>query len=368
MTEPVSGATEPAADQPPAVLSAPGKILVGGYTQEMGGGAAGLSLFAPAPDGDPADSGDAVGFAQLGAVGLESPTYLIRHPEHPWVYAVHETSPGRVSAVRYDDEGLHLINTVESGGDGGCHLAFDSSGDFVIVAHYTSGSIASFRIEDNGALSERIGLLEFSGSGPDPDRQDASHAHQVVAVGESLLVPDLGADAVHIVRIDADGALAPAADSIQLPAGSGPRHLVLAGRHLVVACELSATLWVGALDAEFGSEGTTVPSSGRQVEDRVYPSAVAQFGDQLVVANRGSDSLAVFTLDAFGTPHPLAEVDTGGLWPRDLTVDDGQIWIANQSSNNVTVIRPAAVSAKPEDWQTVLRLPTPSPACVLPVP
>lgn len=365
MTEPVSGTTEAATDQPTATLAAPEKILVGGYTGEMGGGAPGLTLFAPADDPSPSE---AVTYRQLSAIGLESPTYLIRHPEHPWVYAVHETSPGRVSAVRYDHEGLHLINTVDSGGDGGCHLCFDPSGEFVVVAHYTSGSVASFRIEDNGALSERIGLLEFSGSGPDTDRQDASHAHQVVPVGGSILVPDLGADAVHIVRVDDDGALAPAADSIPLPAGSGPRHLVLAGRHLVVACELSATLWVGALDAEVGAAGTTVPSSGRQVEDRIYPSALAQYGDQIVVANRGADSIAVFTLDAYGTPHPLVELDSGGTWPRDLTVDGDQIWIANQSSNNITVIRPATVSADPADWQTVLQLPTPSPACVVPLP
>jgi 6-phosphogluconolactonase (cycloisomerase 2 family) len=372
MTEPDSGATEPVIEQPTAVLSAPEKIFVGGYTEEMGGGAPGLSMFVPTTGGDgddPDTSGattDPAGFSRLAAVGLQSPTYLIRHPDQPWIFAVHESSPGQVSAIRYDDEGVHLINTVESGGDGGCHLCFDHTGGFVIVAHYTSGSIASFRIEDNGALSDRIGLLEFSGSGPDADRQDASHAHQVVSVGESILVPDLGADAIHIVRIDAEGNLSPAADSVSLPPGSGPRHLVLAGRHLVVACELSATLWVSALDAEVGSAGTTVPTSARQIEDRIYPSAIGQFGDQIVVANRGADSIAIFTLDAYGTPHPLVEIDSGGGWPRDLTVDGDQIWVANQAADNVTVIRPTAVSNNPEDWQTVLRLPTPSPACVLP--
>jgi 6-phosphogluconolactonase (cycloisomerase 2 family) len=371
MTEPEIGTGEPVIEQPKAVLTAPEKIIVGGYTEEMGGGAKGLTLFAATPAGSepdvPADADGATGFTEWSSVGLQSPTYLIRHPDHPWVYAVHETSPGQVSAVRYDTEGAHLINTVESGGDGGCHLCFDHSGEFVIVAHYSSGSIASFRIEDNGALSERIGLLEFSGSGPDTERQDASHAHQVVSVGESILVPDLGADAIHIVRIDDEGNLSPAADSIALPPGSGPRHLVLAGRHLVVACELSATLWVGALDAEVGAEGITVPTSTRQVEDRIYPSAIGRIGDQIVVANRGADTLSLFTLDAYGTPHPLVEIDSGGAWPRDLTVDDDQIWVANQSGNNITVIRPAAISKNPEDWQTVLRLPTPSPACVLPV-
>lgn len=335
--------------------TAPDQIFIGGYTSEMGGGAEGLSCRSGA---DPA--------TETGSVGLQSPTYVIKHPIQPWLYAVSESTPGTVSALRYDESGPHLINTVQSGGDGGCHLCFDHSGDFVVVAHYTSGSIASFRIEDNGALSDRIGLLQFSGSGPDPERQEAAHAHQVVSVGGSILVPDLGTDSVHIVRIDDEGNLDPATDSIILPPGSGPRHLLLSGQYLVVACELSATLWVGALDAQVGSEGVTVPTSARETDQRVYPSAIAQYGDQIVVANRGADSLRFFTLDISGTPHPLVEIDCGGSWPRDLTVDDDQIWVANQVGNNVTVIKPTAVTADPEDWKTVQQIDTPSPAVVVP--
>ncbi|HEY9292677.1 MAG TPA: beta-propeller fold lactonase family protein [Microlunatus sp.] len=350
----------PATEELPApTFEAPERIFVGGYTEEMGGTAAGLTAYRGSAD-------DGV-HEQLSALGLGSPSYLIKHPDSPWLFAVHERTPGQVSAIRYDDHGLHLINTVASGGDGGCHLAFDHSGKFVVVAHYTSGSIASFKIEQNGALSERIGLLEFEGSGPDPERQDAAHAHQVVSVGQALLVPDLGTDSVHLVLIDEEGNLSPAGDSIALPPGSGPRHLVLAGQHLVVACELSATLWVGALDAEVGAEGTVVPTSTVQTDERIYPSGIVAYGDQIVVANRGAGTLSVFTVDAFGVPHPLVEVDCGGRWPRALTVDDeDQLWVANQDSDNVTVIKPAAVSSKPEDWRTVLQLPTPSPACVIP--
>lgn len=334
----------------------PEQVFVGGYTEEMGGPAKGLTMYGP---------GDADTLDELAALGLASPSFLIRHPGKPWLYAVHESSPGQVSAIRYDEDGLHLINTVTSDGDGGCHLCFDHSGDFVVVAHYTSGSIASFALESNGALSERKGLLEFTGSGPDTERQATAHAHQVVSVGKAIMVPDLGSDAVHIVRIDDDGQLTPAGDSIKLPDGSGPRHLVVSGRHLVVACELSATLWVGALDAAVGAAGTSVPTSTKQTDQRVYPSALVAYGDQLIVANRGADTLGIFTLDAFGTPHPMTEIDCGGRWPRDLTVDGEQLWVANQQSDTVSVIKPAAVSNRPEDWPVVRQLPTGAPACVV---
>lgn len=339
----------------------PDQIAVGGYTEEMGGSAPGLTV-ANASRNDQ----DEPEFSPLSPVELTSPSYLIKHAYEPWIYAVSESSPGQVSAISYDEDGARLINTVASGGDGGCHLCFDHSGDFVVVAHYTSGSIASFRIEDNGALSERIGLLEFSGSGPDPDRQHGAHAHQVVSVGESILVPDLGTDAVHLVHIDDDGELTPAGDSIRLPEGSGPRHLVVSGRHLVVACELSATLWVSALDAELGTEGTTAPTSTATVSDRIYPSGITRFGDQIVVANRGANTVSAFTLDAYGTPHPLVEVDCGGVWPRDVTATDDQLWIANQASDTVSVITPRAGSSSADDWAIDYQIPTPSPACVLP--
>lgn len=355
-------ATDSTDDQAPATLDPPRQLFVGGYTAEMGGTAQGLSLLRP----NAAASADNVDFTEVSTLELSSPSFLIKHPDEPWVYALSESSPGKVSALQYDDRGLHLINTQDSGGDGGCHLCFDGSGKYVVVAHYSSGSIASFRIGENGELSERISLLEFSGSGPDPDRQDASHAHQVVSVGSAILVPDLGTDSVHIVRIDDDGELSPASDSISLPPGSGPRHLLVSGRHLVVACELSAQLWVGALDAEVGAEGSSVPVSTRETDERIYPSAIGQLGDQIVVANRGSDTLSVFTLDAYGTPHPLVEFDCGGNWPRDLTVDDDQIWVANQLSNTIAVIKPVQRSGDPQDWQQVLRLESPAPACVVP--
>ncbi|SDS03952.1 lactonase family protein [Microlunatus soli] len=346
----------------------PEYVFVGGYTDEMGGTAKGLTMYGTGAgsDGSGAEAADAGTVAAVASLGLASPSYVIKHPSKPWLYAVHESSPGQVSAIRYDDDGLHLINTVDSGGDGGCHLCFDHSGDFLVVAHYTSGSIASFALEPNGALSERKGLLEFSGSGPDAERQSSAHAHQVVSVGQAIMVPDLGSDAVHIVRIDDAGELTPAGDSIKLPDGSGPRHLVVSGRHLVVACELSATLWVGALDAAVGAAGNSVPTSTKQTEERIYPSALVAYGDQLVVANRGADTLGIFTLDAFGTPHPLTEIDCGGSWPRDVTVDGEQLWVSNQQSDTVSVIKPAAVSNRPEDWPVVHQLSTGAPARVIP--
>lgn len=331
-------------------------VFVGGYTAEMEGASPGISTFVAT-----GSSREAVDFTTGAPVELESPSFLIKHPLEPWVYAVSETSPGKLSALRHGEDGsLELINTVETGGEGGCHLCFDADRRHVLVAHYTSGSVAAFAIGGDGALSDRTGLITFSGSGQDPERQDAPHAHQVVSVGEVILVPDLGTDRVHLIRVEPDGSLSQAGDPILLPAGAGPRHLVLAANHLVVACELSAQVWASPLDAAVGSAGHTVPSSGRQTDQRTYPSAIGVYRDQIIVANRGPDTLAFFSLTD-GQLRQTGEIGCGGTWPRDLTLDGDRLWVANQSSDEVTVFARDADGI----WSLDFRLPTPNPACVV---
>ncbi len=337
----------------------PYAVFIGGYTAAMEGESPGVSVFTAT-----GATSEEVEFTAGRALALDSPTFMVKHPMQPWIFAVSEAEPGTVSALRYGVDGsLELINTVASGGDGGCHLCLDWTLSRVLVAHYGSGSVACFSIGEDGALSERTGLVTFSGSGPDAERQDGPHAHQVVSVGEVILVPDLGTDSIHIVAVDADGGLSEAGDPIRLPAGSGPRHLVLAANHLVVACELSAQVWVSPLDAELGADGILVASSDRTVDEPVYPSAIAAYRDQIIVANRGSDTLAFFTLTD-GELGRVDEIDCGGRWPRDLTIDGDQLWVSNQQANLVTVFNRQQNDGA-DTWRMDFQIPSPDPACVI---
>ncbi|MGI8458948.1 MAG: lactonase family protein [Propionibacteriaceae bacterium] len=332
------------------------QIVVGGYTAEMEGGATGVREVRL--DADHAVVGEST-------VALTSPTYLLAHPAEPWVFAVGEASPGEVSSLAVAADGLRLISTVPSGGDGGCHLALSADANYLLVAHYTSGSVASMRIEDGGRLSGPVSVLAFEGSGPDGDRQDAAHAHQVVSIGGVFLVPDLGSDALRLVHLDADGELSIAGDSIALPAGTGPRHLVLTHDHLVVACELTAQLWVKSLSTDLAEPGHLVAASGLQPASgvRIYPSGIVATEHHVVVANRGVDTLAVFVLDPGASTLALvAEVPSGGVWPRDVTVVGDQLWVANQTDDVVAIFDVTPTAPYLTLAGTVA---SPSPACVL---
>ncbi|HEY5783641.1 MAG TPA: lactonase family protein [Microlunatus sp.] len=330
-------------------------VFVGGYTVESDGRAIGVSSLLNE------GSGRRVRLEPASTMALVSPTWLTRHPTRPVLFAAGETTPGTVSSLRYEADGsLVLLSTVETGGDGACHVAISPDGDHAIVASYRSGSLSSFAIGADGTLSEAIDTIEFTGSGPVGDRQEGPHAHQAVVVGDDVLCCDLGGDQIFRLRIGDDGGLLQVGDPIRLPAGSGPRHLVAAHDHLVVACELSGELWVLTRDEVDWQVGAGVATSTR--DGHVQPSGIATDGSRIYVANRGVDTIGVFDFDpAAHTLTPVAEFDCGGAWPRDITLDGGLLWVSNQNSDTIALFE---VSPMPPAVPAVL-LNVPSPTGVV---
>lgn len=215
--------------------------------------------------------------------------------------------------------------SVELSGTEACHAAL--AGDFLVVANYGSGSVSVVELDAAGAPVAETDHLVFTGSGPDDERQEAPHAHQVVVDGDELLVCDLGTDRVHRLRLDAAGRLARASDSIELPAGFGPRHLVRSGELIVVLGELTPELWLGRFDGGAVTEVARVPATSETGE--CFGSGLRLDADGLLwSANRGPDTIAVHRLDG-DTLTPVTEFSAGGRWPRDLALIGDQLLVAN---------------------------------------
>ena len=68
----------------------------------------------------------------------------------------------------------------------------------------------------------------FFGTGPDKERQDASHTHQVISHPDhaEILVPDLGADKVWRLTKNDQGIWSKAG-FVNIKAGGGPRHAAI---------------------------------------------------------------------------------------------------------------------------------------------
>jgi 6-phosphogluconolactonase len=285
-----------------------------------------------------------------------NPSFLALHPSGRFLYAVNEDAPSsgtdHITAFAIGDakspEGLRAIGTVPSQGLAPCHLSIDASGKWLFVANYVSGTIAVYPIQSDGRLGQARQVIEQKGSGPVASRQESAHAHEVVLSpdGRFLLSVDLGADRIFVYGFEATtGALTPnGSQTVVLPAGYGPRHLVFSndGRRIYVVTELTPAVITLRWNAKRGSMTelgaiSTLPAADPAehggAEIVLHPN-----GKFLYVSNRGnSNTIAIFRIDHEGLPVPAGHVPSYGTLPRFFNIDpSGKFLVAaNQGSGDL---------------------------------
>lgn len=279
---------------------------------------------------------------------LPDPSYLAVARDTGLLYAVSETEAGAVGGFTPTAEGLAPLGApVPAGGSGPTHLSV--AGGRLLTAHYTSGSIGSLPLAADGSPAGPAAVLVHRGSGPDADRQEGPHAHQVLPdpTGRWVLSVDLGTDSVRVCALDpADGEPRVHAETA-LRAGTGPRHLAFHpdGTVVYVLHELVPQLTVCRWDPASGRlepvGEAPIALEGPSGGVRAYPSAVVASPDGrfLWAAVRGADAIATFSL-AGGAEKPrlTGTADCGGRWPRDLALDPAgrRLYAANEHSGDVT--------------------------------
>ena len=298
----------------------------------------------------------------LTPVGLvaetPNPSFLEKSADGRFVYAVNEVGmfegepSGSVSAFSVDagTSKLTLLNVVSSRGAAPCHLMLDRTGKFLAVANYSGGTFSILPVGADGRLGPAASVLTNTGSGPH-QQQQGPHAHMVQfdLSNRFLLGADLGMDRVHVYRFDAaTGKVTPNdPSSAAVPAGAGPRHLVLHpnGRFAFVINELASTIatfgWNGTTGAmtPAGTISTLPPKfsgASTTAEIAVHPSGRFLYG-----SNRGHDSIAVFEIAASGALRLVEVESTRGRTPRNFVVDPTGRWLiaANQATNTLAVFR-----------------------------
>ncbi|HEV7499919.1 MAG TPA: lactonase family protein, partial [Vicinamibacteria bacterium] len=299
---------------------------------------------------------------RLGAVRLaaetKNPSYLALHPTRPLLYAVNEIEDfegqkaGAVTAFARDPAtgDLRALGTVSSRGTDPCHLAVDGEGRHVLVANYTSGSVASLPIRADGGLDAAASFVQHAGQGPDAKRQEGPHAHMIATDPRNrfALAADLGLDEILVYRFDAArGTLTPSDPPYaKTDPGAGPRHFVFSpdGRDLYVLTEMHLAVTAFKYDAGrltayqtlSALAGAAVPTpadSGAEIA--MHPG-----GRFVYTSQRGPDDIAVFARDAAtGRLTPVEHVSSGGHTPRGFAVDPSGRWLvaANQKSDTVVV-------------------------------
>lgn len=286
--------------------------------------------------------------------GIANPSYLALDPSRRFLYCVEEMAEGRVHAFAIEQEtgALTALNQQPSHGSGPAHLSVDRSGRWVFVANYGSGSIAVLPILADGRLGPATDVVQHTGQGVHPERQQGPHAHWIGAdpANRFVLVADLGLDAILRYRLDvANGTLArDDAPAGAVQPGAGPRHLAFRpdGRYVYAINELDSTLVAYAYNAATGAlqplqRLSTVPDSftGTNWTSalRVSPSGRFVFG-----SNRGHDSIVIFGSDPeTGLLSYVGHEPTQGQTPRDFNIDPTGTFLlaANQDSDTIVTFR-----------------------------
>ena len=320
--------------------------------------------------------------AQLAAE-IVSPSFLAIHPSQKYLYAVNEVTEfenkptGAVTAFAIDENtgALRALNQQPSEGTHPCHLIVDAAGKNVLVANYTSGSVAVLPIDPaSGRIAAASSKVQHAGSSINKQRQEGPHAHSINldAANRFALVADLGLDAVKIYRFDsAAAALAPHTAEGVVAKGGGPRHLAFhpSGKFAFVNNELSSTVTVFRYDSTNGSlvethTLSTLPT-GFTGENSTAETAVHPTGNAVYVSNRGHDSIAVFSFDSnSGMLTAKGHTATGGKTPRNFAIEPTGAFLlaANQTTNTIVVFRIDPTSGGLTD--TGVKIEVGSPVCI----
>lgn len=318
------------------------RIAVGSYTRREGhvpdARGAGISIIGIAFQNESA--------AVLQTIPeLTNPSYLAAEKEY--LYCVSETPTGVGSSSAWRQVKQRFTQVPASADSpilAGCHLIPIPKRNLIATASYSEGSMSLFALKD-GLIGADILNCTYSGSGPNRQRQEAAHAHQVVAgpEGKYLFVTDLGSDTVWVHDLDDPGS--PPHVALKTPAGFGPRHMVF-DRETATAfilCELIPKLLTADLNPENGSlePRQELDSTTESGMSRSAPAAVKLHptGRTLAVSNRFDDTISVFEIDrSEGLGLRLVEnFPCRGKTPRDInfTDDGGILFIANQDSHDI---------------------------------
>lgn len=312
------------------------QIIAGTYSQQ---GSEGIYRFAFDPVGGSMNEPALL-------MAAENPSYLAMSGNR--VYVANELDEGQMSTLALNKAtgGAREVNRVFTGGAAPCYVSIDPTGQYVATANYNGGSVSVFPLDESGVPAAAAVVRKHTGvPGPNPERQDAPHAHWVQwdATGRQLYSVDLGLD--EIKRFDFNGEsgqLTEARTALRLQPGDGPRHMFFHPELPItyILNELSNTVVVasrsdsGELD-ELQRLSTLPP--GFNAHSQAAHLHVTGDGRHLYVSNRGHNSITAFTIAENGQLRWLDNTDTGGDWPRHFLVmeEARMLLVANQESNNI---------------------------------
>ena len=355
------------------------ELLVGSYTQGTSQGIYRLQFDSAKGHITP---------EPLQVFKASNPSWLTLSADQQRLFVVNENGQGqtdvvgRASSVAIDPKSneLSLVNQVSTLGEEPTHSSLSHDERYLFVANYgvhadPGGSLAVLPINARGQLQPVTQMSSHPASRVNPERQMSAHVHSVVSSpdGKFVYASDLGADKVFVYRYD------PAANPehplvaaepafIELPAGSGPRHLLFSkdGKHAYLTTEMSAQVFVfDYADGQLKQRQAVDLAHGLPAEKRAAGALHASpDGKFLYVSNRGkANEILVFAINpANGELTEIQRRSVDGDHPREFALSpNGKfLLIANQMSNAIVVLERDSKTGKLGKTVQSLKMDAPS--------
>ncbi|MEY3819675.1 MAG: hypothetical protein RLZZ425_1148 [Bacteroidota bacterium] len=364
-------------------------LYVGSYTEivagDFGGHGEGISCFA-----FDASAGE---LKLLNNQFQVNPSYLsiasIMHSSSikletkssTYLFAVSEIIASKKPVIHtytiHENYSLSLINTQNIEGGCPCHIHYFKNAEgqsFTASACYETGNllIHNINVEPTADVNFHEPLnIYHKGSSQHPSRQTHAHAHCTFFDIESnkLLVCDLGLDQVKVYSVQKNKENSKAENKneftaveeqiISLPAGSGPRHICFDENYAYgfIINELNGSITIIKHSAEkkeykikgnfdlsgqlSGSLNESVNTS-TSIDTDLGAAAIRVSADVRFVytSMRSDNTIRLFAFDRISESlNYIASYPTGGLTPREFTIDPTGKWllVAHQDSDTIAI-------------------------------
>ena len=314
---------------------------------------------------------------------VEHPFFLALSPNRKFLYSIH--APGSFGGKKHEQIAafqivgksgeLKLLNRQSARGTAACYLDVDATGKAVVVANYSTGSVASLPVAGDGSLGEAASFVQHEGSSVNPQRQKEPHAHCFVISPNNRFAyaADLGLDQILCYQLDAKRAkLSPNEKPFaRTPPGAGPRHLTFHpnGRRLYVINELTNSVTSFDYDGETGqlTRRQTISTLPDDFKGTSYCAdlKITADGRFLYGTNRGHDSIAAYAIADDGRLKLLAIEPSLGKGPQNLAIaGQGTLLLcANMPGNNVALFRIDGKTGRLKSAGEPVAMPSPS--CIM---